>query len=212
MEFNALLKVVGDDPLFESSLLLAGDIDPRIVQLQLSRWVNSRKILQLRRGLYAIAPPYQKIQPHPFLVANRLQRASYVSMQSALGYYGLIPEILNIIVSVSASRPGRLETPLGVFDFRHIQPRLLFGYEMVDLAGQNALLATPEKALLDLVYFHPGGGSLDHLQGMRLQNLDRLNLQRLEDQAEVFASPKMQAAHKNILQLVRDETENFEEL
>jgi hypothetical protein len=70
MEFNALLNLVGDDPLFESSLLLAGDIDPRIVQLQLSRWVNRGRIHQLRRGLYAIAPPYQKVQPHPMSVCS----------------------------------------------------------------------------------------------------------------------------------------------
>lgn len=212
MEFNALLKLVGDDPVFESSLLLAGDIDPRIVRLQLSRWVNSRRIHQLRRGLYAIAPPYQKAKPHPFLVANRLQRASYVSLQSALAFYGMIPEIVNIIASVTAGRPGRLETPLGVFDFRHVQPRLLCGYEMVDLGGQTALLATPEKALLDLVYLQPGGGSAEHLDGLRLQNLDRLDPQRLKEQAGVFDSPKMRAAARNILQLIGDEAGNFETL
>jgi predicted transcriptional regulator of viral defense system len=212
MEFNALLQLVGDDPVFESSLLLAGDIDPRIVQLQLSRWVNNERIHQLRRGLYAIAPPYQKVRPHPFLVANRLQRASYVSLQSALAFYGIIPEIVNVIGSVTAGRPGRLETPLGVFDFRHIQPRLLCGYEMVDLGGQTALLATPEKALLDLVYLQPGGGTAGHLGGLRLQNLDRLDPQRLKEQAGVFDSPKIRAAARNILQLIGEEAGNLEEL
>lgn len=76
MEFNTLLKLVGSDPIFESSLLLAGDVDPKLIRIQLSRWVKSGKIHRLRRGLYAIAPPYQKQQPHPFLVANHLQKAS----------------------------------------------------------------------------------------------------------------------------------------
>lgn len=175
MEFDLLLKLIGDDPVFESSLLLAGDINPKIIRLQLTRWVNSGRIYQLRRGLYSIAPPYQKIQPHPFLVANHLQRASYVSLQSALAFYGLIPETVNITISVTAGRPERLETPLGIFEFRHIKTTLLFGYQMIDLGGQNALMATPEKALLDLVYLHPGGESLDYLHGLRLQNLDRLD-------------------------------------
>jgi hypothetical protein len=133
-------------------------------------------------------------------------------LQSALAYYGLIPEIVNIIVSVTAGRPGRLETPLGVFDFRHVQPRLLCGYEMVDLGGQNALLATPEKALLDLVYLQPGGGSVEHIRGLRLQNLDRLDPQRLKEQAGVFDSPKIRAAARNILQLIGEEAGNLEEL
>ena len=212
MEFESLLKLIGDDPVFESSLLLAGDIDPKIVRLQLTRWVNSGRIYQLRRGLYSIAPPYQKIQPHPFLVANHLQWASYVSLQSALAFYGLIPETVNITISVTAGRPERLETPLGIFEFRHIKSTLLFGYQMTDLGGQNALVATPEKALLDLVYLHPGGESLNYLHGLRLQNLDRLDPGLLKKQSDVFDSPKMRTAVKGISQLITGEKSEYEEL
>ena len=212
MKFNSLLKLIGNDPVFESSLLLAGNINPQIVRLQLTRWVNSGRIYQLRRGLYAIAPPYQKIQPHPFLVANRLQRASYVSLQSALAFFGLIPEIVNIIESVTAGRPERLGTPLGVFEFRHIKPNLLFGYQMTDLGGQNALLATPEKALLDLVYLQPGAQSPKYLQELRLQNLDRLDLDLLKKQSEVFDSPKIRKAVKGISKLILNQTSQYEEL
>ena len=212
MEFDELLKLVGDDPVFESSLLLAGNINPKIVRLQLTRWVNSRRIYQLRRGLYSIAPPYQKIQPHPFLVANHLQRSSYVSLQSALAFYDLIPENVNTIVSVTTGRPERLETPQGIFEFRHIKSNLLFGYQMIDLGGQNALVATPEKALLDLVYLEPGGESPNYLHGLRLQNLDRLNLDLLKKQSEVFDSPKMSKAAKLISQLILGETSEYEEL
>lgn len=212
MEFDTLLKIIGDDPVFESSLLFAGNIIPQIVRLQLTRWVNSGRIYQLRRGLYSIAPPYQKIKPHPFLVASRLQRASYVSLQSALAFYGLIPDTVNITVSITAGRPERVETPLGIFEFRHIKPDLLFGYEMTDLGGQNALVATPEKALLDLVYLQPGGESPKYLQGLRLQNLDRLNLGILKKQSEVFGSPKMRTALNGITQLTLGEASEYEEL
>ena len=212
MEFEALLQIVGDDPVFDSSLLLAGKNDPKIVRLQLTRWVKSGRIYQLRRGLYTLAPPYQKTQPHPFLVANRLRRASYVSMQSALAFYGLIPETVHVVVSATTGRPERLTTPLGIFEFRHIKPDLLFGYQMVDLGGQKALLATPEKALLDLVYLQQGGASAEYLQGLRLQNLDRLDMDRLAKQSLVFASPKMDMAAIAIRQLKQNETREYEEL
>lgn len=212
MEFDHLLKLIGDDPVFETSLLLAGNINPKIVRLQLTRWVNSGRIYQLRRGLYSIAPPYQKIKPHPFLVANRLQRASYVSLQSALAFYGLIPEIVNITVSITAGRPERLETPLGIFEFRHIKSNLLFGYQMTDLGGQSALVATPEKALLDLVYLQPGGESSKYVHELRLQNLDHLNLDVLKKHSKVFDSPKMRAALKVISQLIQGETSEYEDL
>ncbi|MBA4420553.1 MAG: hypothetical protein C0391_05350 [Anaerolinea sp.] len=212
MEYESLLKLIGEDPLFESSLLFAGNINPKIVRLQLARWVNSGRIYQLRRGLYAIAPPYQKMKPHPFLVANRLRRASYVSLQSALSFYGLIPETVNRTTSVSTGRPERLQTPLGSYEFRHIRPGLLFGYQMTALGGQNAFVATPEKALLDLIYLQSGGGSMNYLNELRLQNLNSLDLDLLKKQAEIFVSPKMRMALNGISQLILGETNEYEEL
>ena len=81
VKFEALLGLVGEEPVFESALLLAGAIDPDDVRRQLSRWTTSGRLLQLRRGVYALAPPYAKLRPHPFAVANRMVRASYVSLQ-----------------------------------------------------------------------------------------------------------------------------------
>jgi len=212
MDFDELLKLIDNDPVFESSLLLAGNINPKIVRLQLSRWVNSGRIYQLRRGLYAISAPYQKVKPHPFLVANHLQPASYVSMQSALTFYGLIPETVNITVSVTAGRPERLETIMGIFEFRHIKQNLLFGYQMTDLGGQNALLATPEKALLDMIYFQSGGESMNYLQELRLQNLEKLDLDILKKQSEFYDSPKMRMAVKGVTRMIYSEKGAYEDL
>ena len=63
MEFERLLELVGDEPIFETSLLLAGNVKPNAIRLQISRWTRSGRLYQLRRGLYAIAPPYQKTKP-----------------------------------------------------------------------------------------------------------------------------------------------------
>jgi predicted transcriptional regulator of viral defense system len=212
MEFEKILNLVDDDPVFESALLLSGNVNPKVVRLQLSRWVKSGRIYQLRRGLYAFAPPYQKIKPHPFLVANHLKRASYISMQSALAFYGLIPETVNITVSVTTSRPERLDTPLGIYEFRHVKTDLFFGYEMIDLNNQKALVAVPEKALLDMIYLHPGGESSQYLEELRLQNMERLNLSVLERQSEIFASPKLRKAVVKIADLIQKDISNFEEL
>lgn len=212
MDFGSLLGLVGDDPVFRSSLLLAGDVEPQSIRLQLTRWVKSGRVHQLRRGLYSIAPPYRKTQPHPFLVANHLQRASYVSLQSALAYHGLIPETVNITTSVSTGRPERVETPLGIFEFRHLKTELLFGYQMTDLGRQSALVATPGKALLDLIYFQPGGDSIAYLRELRLQNTDRLDLELLTKQARKFGSRKLKKAIQGISRLISEETGEYEEL
>lgn len=212
MEFDSLFRLVGDEPIFESSILLAGNVDPKLIRIQLSRWVKAGKIYQLRRGLYSIAPPYQRRQPHPFLVANHLQKASYVSLQSALSFYGLIPEVVNITTSVSTGRPERLETPLGIYEFRHIKTELLFGYQMIEFGEQSALIATPEKALLDLIYLQPGSDSAAYLKELRLQNTEKLDKDLLRKKSEKFNTPKLQNAVKAILQLMADESAEFEDL
>jgi predicted transcriptional regulator of viral defense system len=214
MEFERLMELVGNEPIFESGLLLAGKVKPGLIRQQLTRWTKSGRIYQLRRGLYAIAPPYQKVIPHPFLIANQIQPASYVSGPSALAFYGLIPELVSTTLSVTTGRPGRWETLLGVFEFRHIKPELLQGYRRSSLGGiqsdQQAMLATPEKALLDLIYLQPGGDAPEYLGELRLQNLERLDMDELHRQAEIFATPKLHRAVETIAHLARSESQEYE--
>lgn len=229
MEFATLLEIVGREPVFEAGLLLAGDVDPDNVRRQLSRWTATGRLFQLRRGLYALAPPFQKVKPHPFLVANRLVRGSYVSLQSALAHYGLIPEAVPVTTSVTTLRPARWDTPLGVYEYRHVKTDLFFGYQLADTfatlpgltartgsAGlgneQQAFVATPEKALLDLVHLHPGGDAPGYLQELRLQNLGRLDLDRLRSQAGRASSPKLRRTTDRIVELAMSEAEEYETL
>jgi hypothetical protein len=217
MEFEQLLELVGTEPVFESALLLAGKAKPDLIRLQLTRWTKSGRVYQLRRGLYALTPPYQKVKPHPFLIANRLQRASYVSGQSALAFYGMIPETVQVTLSLSTGRPEQLETALGGFEFRHVNPRLLHGYRMTQLSqatgmqpGQQALVAMPEKALLDLIYLQPGGETTAYLSELRLQNLEGLDLDLLQRQAELFNTPKLQRAVDGIRRLMQNAILEYE--
>ena len=209
MEFKELLQIVGDEPLFETGLLLAGDVDPNNVRRQLVRWVAAGKMYQLRRGLYALAPPYQKTKPHPFLIANRLVEPSYVSLQSALAHYGLIPEYVAVVTSVTTDRPTQRETPLGRYQFQHVQPDWFLGFVPKRLEeSQEVYLATPEKALLDLVYLQPGGDELTYLRALRLQNLDQLDEARLWDLANELGKPKLRRAAENIVIIMKEEAEN----
>jgi len=213
MDFSRLLELVGDAPVFESALLLVGDVEPTQVYLQLSRWTANGRIYQLRRGLYALAPPFQKVKPHPFVIANHMVRVSYVSCQSALAHYGLIPEYVPTTVSVTTARPARRETPMGIFEFSHIKPNLLHGYRLTDLGeGQQAFIATPEKALLDWIYLQPGSDSPAFIRELRLQNLENFDLDELHLQAEYFSIPKMKRAEGFIAEVVRAEIQEYESL
>ena len=179
MKYETLLETVGDVPLFESSLLLAGDVDPVDVASQLSRWTAGGRLLQLRRGLYAIPPPYASRRLDPFETANKGVIPSYVSLHSALSHYGLIPDTVPVVTSVTTRRPQERETALGTFLYRHIKPSLFWGFAETSFGGGSVLLASPEKALLDLGYFEPASADLRWVEELRLQNLDRVDLDLL---------------------------------
>jgi predicted transcriptional regulator of viral defense system len=213
MRFEELLTAVGYEPVFETGFLLVGDVEPSDVRRQISRWTKAGKILQLRRGLYTLAPPYRKIYPHPFLVANRLVRGSYVSLQSALSYYGLIPEGVPVTTSVTTARPVRWTTPLGSQYFQRVQPEFFQGYRRIEVAkDQEALVATSEKALLDLIYLEPDADQPAYLGELRLQHLDRIDTDSLLIQAESFGQPRLRRAAEWIVRQAEIEAEEYEPL
>src|SRR3972149_543274 len=108
MGWRDFLRIVGEEPVFTSALLLAGDVSPATIHLQLSRWAKAGKVIPLRRGVYVPAEPYRKVSANPFSPANRIKGGSYVSLQSALAYYGIIPEYVPVNTSVTTGRPGNV--------------------------------------------------------------------------------------------------------
>ena len=206
MTFEELAHLMGEEPIFASSTLLAGQADRADVQKQLSRWSRSGRLHQLRKGVYAFAPPHQKTKPHPFVVANALRRGSYVSCQSALAYYGLIPEYVAATTSVGNHRPAAWDTPLGRFEFRFIKRDWLKGYAQLEVAPkQFAFVARPEKALLDLVHLQPQGDASSYLGELRLQNLEQLDLPALAELAQASHKPKLIRAARVIAQMSQAE-------
>ena len=206
MKFDELLASVGDEAVFDVALLKVGSVTDAALYLQLARWTRTGKLVQLRRGVYALAPPYRKREPHSFVVANALRRGAYVSLQSALAYHGMIPEAVPVVTSVTTGRSEYLNSPMGGFLFRHVKPSCFFGYELAELgAGQSAFVATPEKALLDLVYLTPGADKRSYLDELRLQNLEAVRSDILEEFAVRMDKPKINRAVKNLNALRREE-------
>ena len=195
MNYGELLNITRNNPVFSSSLLLAGRGTASSVRRQLDRWVKTGRLLQLRRGVYSVSPPYRAEAPHPFLVANHLRKPSYVSMQSALSHYGMIPEFVPATTSVTTGRPEELQTPLGRFAFRHVKKTAFFGYNQREISrGQSVFLASPEKALLDLLYLTPGSDSSEYLEELRFEPMDHFDWEAVRRHAERLKSQKLKRA------------------
>jgi predicted transcriptional regulator of viral defense system len=213
MYFPRVASELARLPVFETGLLYAGAESPQRAQRQLADWVKAGKITQLRRGLYTVAPAYRAEPPHSYLIANHLVRGSYVSLHTALAYYDLIPEHVAVVTSVTTGRPGMWQNVYGRFSYQHIQPALFFGFTYRQLTPtQSAYLATPEKALLDLIYLTPDGDNPAYIRALRLQNLDQLNGERLTRFVNRADKPKLRRALAVILQLMETELSEYEPL
>lgn len=192
MNFDSLVASFSDQPIVESSSIITLAGDARAARVQISRWVASGRLIQLKRGYYLLSKAYRKREPDPHYIANILVSPSYLSLAYALGHYGLIPEAVPAFTSVTLRRPTSISTPVGRFEYRHVTRRLFWGYETRDPLGRAPVqMALPEKALLDFIHLTPGRADERFFESLRLQNLEVIDDDRLRAFAERFGGRKM---------------------
>jgi len=137
------------------SVVTAAAGDRQIMRNQLTRWGKNGLIIQLKRGVYMLNKNDQKLHPSRFFLANQLLWPSYVSLESALGYYGLIPEAVADVTSVTTKKTSRFNNPIGRFVYQRVKPDAFRGYRSYkDEAGLDCLIAEPEKAVADFLYLN----------------------------------------------------------
>lgn len=160
----------------------------------LVRWTKKGLVIRLRQGLYTF-PEYKKMSGFTFFFANRMYRPSYISLHSALAFYGLIPEAIVQITSVSALKTMQFENQFGNFIYKSMRNDLMFGYEPKLLPdNRSMLIATPEKALLDLLYLYPFYNSPEEMENLRLdENVisESININIINDYTTQFGSKEL---------------------
>ena len=189
MKWDAFLKIAGDIPVINTQILLAGVAKPQSIEVQISRWKKSGKLVQIKRGVYLLKQAYRKIDVFEPALAAILKSPSYISLEKALEYHGLIPEGVAVYTSITTKRQAKFVSPAGVFAYKHVRSSLFWGYASVTVNRQTAFFASPEKALLDLFYLRKGVISLKYLEELRLQNLEKIDPGRLSEYALKFQTP-----------------------
>ena len=157
MELRKIAKGFGDAP-FSRHLILEMLKDYKRPNDKISEWIKSGELIAIRRGLYITGPETDLSIPEPFLIANHLRGPSYVSSETALSYWGFIPERVYEITSVTLKTAKKFNTPVGRFNFQHLpSPYYSFGIESIQLTSkQTALIASKEKAVCDKIILTSG--------------------------------------------------------
>lgn len=157
MSFRRRLKMYAEVPvshhIVEDMLVEYNRPNDKISEL-----LRSGELQSLRRGLYIPGPEADLPGPEPFLMANHLRGPSYVSLESALSYWGIIPERVYEISSVTLKTSKVYNTSVGRFSYRHLSaPYYSFGIRSVQFGDQQtAMVATCEKAICDKIVLTAG--------------------------------------------------------
>lgn len=156
MDFRAIIKEYTAAPISRHLILelLSNYQSPND---KISELLKSKDLISIRRGLYITGPKMDLATPDPFLIANHLRGPSYVSLESALSYWGLIPERTHETSSVTIKTSKKYRTQVGRFSYKQIKtPYYAFGIKSISISQkQSILLASPEKALCDKIVLTP---------------------------------------------------------
>jgi predicted transcriptional regulator of viral defense system len=134
----------------------------------LTRWCRKGLLMKLRNLYYAF-PEYRQVPEFSRYVANRIYAPSYLSLHSALSFYGMIPEEVVQMTSVTTLKTAKFENDFGTFHYQNVKTPLFFGYEIKTMKnGRGLMFATPEKALLDLLYLNPFYKTEQDMEELRL--------------------------------------------
>ncbi len=137
----------------EDAALVLPDLSEAARYNKLSREVKKGTLLRLKRGVYAYAASHQRKGLHPFVVAHKLYFPSYVSFESALSHYQVIPEGISITTCATTKASVRISTPIGAYQYRWLPQHIYsVAIEREEDNGHVFLIAHPLKALLDIVY------------------------------------------------------------
>jgi len=186
MNYSDFRQMVMNRPFF-SAKDLAGVVPlDKTLKLQLSQWTKKGKIIRLKKGLYTLNEMDRQADLSSYMLANELYSPSYVSLEFALSHYQLIPEAVNMFTSVTTNKTNEFKNQYGVFTYRSIKKDLFFGFKQYRSPdGHNFFLGTPEKCVLDFIYFNISVNVKDIKQELsenyRFQNWDLLDPGVLKD-------------------------------
>lgn len=131
------------------------EVFPGFNRNNLTRWSNKGLLIRLRQGLYTF-PEYKVDSDYLLYFANKIYSPSYISLHTALSFYGIIPEAVLQITSVTSLKTASFNNEVGVYIYKSVKNELIFGYDLKTFSGERVLkIAKPEKAILDLLYLYP---------------------------------------------------------
>jgi predicted transcriptional regulator of viral defense system len=191
MKYLELKSELRDFTIF--SLNEIRNIEPGFHRRRLNEWQDKGYIKKVIRGYY-IFSDLQLSEEILFKIANRIYLPSYISLESALSYYHLIPESVYGITSISTRKTYHFRTSIGEFIYRTLKPPLFFGYDLIKFQEKYLKMASIEKALLDYFYLHSDIETEQDFDSLRINKemfFEQMDEKKLMNFLEKFNQKKL---------------------
>lgn len=180
MKFEMLMRFLleNDMPVFSYNDLktILHNEKQENLKRNVYNWVFSGKIARLKRGLFQLAYPQKEDIPDTY-IANRIYEPSYISLDTALSMYNLIPEIAMTVTSVTSKATRQFKNQYGAFDYRTVKKDYFTGYSIVKEGKYEIRIADPEKAIADYLYLN-STITIDRIDRSVLRGLSEEKLNR----------------------------------
>ena len=178
-------KIVTSGQIFKEA---QGSWDYKQAKNLVTKLVNNGWLIRIKRGLYAISDLSSRgfLSLSPYVVANLLVPDSYVSFEAALQHYIMFNQLTRKTVSISLKMYKSVKLAGMEYSFVKTKPDYYFGWQDIQVDSQTARVATPEKALVDMVNFHKSQYSIDLVIDKLLNYKTDLDLNRLSDYVSKF--------------------------
>jgi predicted transcriptional regulator of viral defense system len=205
MRFVEFQKALKSFTVFSYADILK--IDPSFDRRRLVEWQNKNYIKKLRNRFYTFIDT-EINEDTLYYISNLIYKPSYVSLESALSYYNLIPEAVYLTTGISTRKTNSFDTPVGNFSYRSIREDLFFGYNLVRMGNHTVRIANPEKTLLDYLYLN-SLNEIHEIEAMRINKFvanELINPDRLHQYMSLYRSGIMEKRIQHLMEYIYAES------
>lgn len=177
---------------------------PGLDKRRLYEWQLKNYIIKLRNGWYCL-PDFLSDHYSTWIIANTVHEPSYISMETALSYHGIIPEGVYMCTSATTNRTIRLSMAGSSYAYSSLKNELFFGYGLVETEKyhRKIRMADPEKSLIDFFYLHPEYDTEDEMKQLRLNEpvlKDIIHVEKLWTYLSIYQNMKLEKRISTMLQ------------
>lgn len=199
MQFYDFEEKMKNYPVFTASEVKSVFFDQKNITTQIAFWLKKGYLKKVKHGLYLLAKVKDDI--NPMVLAEKIYEPSYLSLEFALNYYGIIPDIPGTYTSVTSRTTKYFKNSFGNFTYQKIKTGFFTGYEVHSEKNISFNIATPEKALIDYLYLNKNKvkSDIDFWREMRIDEDFKFKKKKLDFYKNLLNDDKVNKLIESVL-------------